>query len=337
VKIKKVVVREANVLLIEASFQASNLHPLKLSTILDSGTTIDVSNNLSDLINFRKAPRHHFLIAGNTEVPILGYGDRILRVPGPNGTTQIIRLKNVAFCPDFTTNLVSFRLLRNNGYFWDNEGSNNLIKRKDHTVICKMKEIHGQQVIEYIPVGRRNMAFTASRLPQRKRITSRHPRPKLKGSAELWHYRMGHPGPEALKHLGINALGVKLNGPSTTKCRDCALAKIRRQTSRRSPDREANKPLTELHINWTDLTEAHAGYVRVMYIHDRFSGRSFPYFMKTHGTEAENLRVLKDFIPLMKKKYNLDVKTIRSDGEMNRKKTRDWLRSQGITLELSAP
>src|SRR5438876_5569003 len=187
-KIKKVIVEETHVLLIEASFQTSNHHPLKLSTILNSETTIDVSNNLSDLINFRKAPRHHFLLAGNTEVLILGYGDRILRVRGPNGTTQIIRLKNVAFCPDFTTNLVSFRLLRKDGYFWDNEGSNNLIKRKDHTVVCKMKEIHGQQVIEYIPVGRRNMAFTASRLPQRKRITSRHPRPKSKGSAELWHY-----------------------------------------------------------------------------------------------------------------------------------------------------
>ncbi len=59
--------------------------------------------------------------------------------------------------------------------------------------------------------------------------------------------------------------------------------------------------------------------------------------MKTHGTEAENLRVLKDFIPLMKKKYNLDIKTIQSDNELNRKKTRNWLRLQGINLELSAP
>src|SRR6266513_2936018 len=111
VKIKKVIVREVNVLLIKALFQASNLHPLKFSTILDSGTTIDVSNNLSGLTNFRKAPHHHVLITGNTEVPILGYGERILRIPGPDGIIRIIRLKNVTFCPDFATNLVSFRLL----------------------------------------------------------------------------------------------------------------------------------------------------------------------------------------------------------------------------------
>jgi len=148
---------------------------------------------------------------------------------------------------------------------------------------------------------------------------------------------MGHPGPEALKHLGLNSLGVKLKGPSTAECPHYVQAKIRRQTSRRPPDREVKKPLTEIHIDWTDLTEAYSGYVRVMYLHDNFSGRSFPYFMKTHGTEAENLRVLRDFIPLMKKKYNLDIKTIRSDNELNRKKTRNWLRLQGINLELSAP
>jgi len=47
-----------------------------------------------------------------------------------------------------------------------------------------------------------------------------------------------------------------------------------------------------------------------MFLYNNFSRRSFPYFMKTHGTKAENLQVLKDFIPLIKKKYNLDVKTI---------------------------
>src|SRR5579871_4607250 len=39
----------------------------------------------------------------------------------------------------------------------------------------------------------------------------------------------------------------------------------------------------------------------------------------------------------MKTRYKLDVNVIRSDGEMNRNKTKKWLRSQGITLELSAP
>jgi len=339
VVVKKIIVGEVNVLLFESSFHASTTHPLKFSTILDSGTTIHVFNDLARFTNFRKAPRHHYLICGNSEVPILGYGEVTVQVPRPDGSKGLIRLKNVAFCTDFATNLVSFRLLRNEGYFWDNEGNNNLLRRKDRTILCKMEEIHGQQVIEYVPVGKLDSAFIASRLPKRrrKRITSRDPRPDSRGSAELWHRRMGHPGPMSLFHLGLNSLGVKVKGPKTTDCPHCALAKIRRQVSRRPPEREADKPLTELHIDWTDLTEAHAGYIRVMFIHDAYSGRSFPYFMKTHGLEKENLRVLKDFIPYIQKKYNLKVSTIRSDNELNRKKTRDWLRSQGISLELSAP
>ena len=73
--IKKTIRGEANTTLYESSFAASSVHPLKLSTILDLGTTIHVFNDLSRFLNFRKAPRHHYLIAGNQEVPILGYGD----------------------------------------------------------------------------------------------------------------------------------------------------------------------------------------------------------------------------------------------------------------------
>lgn len=338
-KVKKVIKGEANVLLREASFHTGTHHPLKLSTILDSGTTIHVFNDLSRLHNFRKAPRNHYLYAGDTEVPILGYGDRYVEVTRPNGTKGTLRLKNVAFCTDFATNLVSFRLLREKGYYWDNKGDRNFLKRKDDTIMGKMQEIHGQQVIEHVPLTHRNMAYVAARLPRRRgtRIDSRDPRPDSKGDARLWHLRMGHPGPMSLHHLGKEAIGVKLKGPKTTECQHCSLAKIKRQNSRRPPDREVDKPLVELHIDWTDLKKARAGFVRVMFIHDAFSGRSFPYFMTTHGEEKETLRILKDFIPFIQAKYNLKVNTIRSDNEMKRKKTVQWLRTQGITLEPSAP
>ena len=94
-KIKKNIIGEANVVYIESSFQASTLHPLKLSTILDSGTTLHVFNDLSRFTNFRKAPRHHVLIAGDSEVPILGYGDINLQVNRPNGSKGTLRDKKI--------------------------------------------------------------------------------------------------------------------------------------------------------------------------------------------------------------------------------------------------
>ena len=58
-----------------------------------------------------------------------------------------------------------------------------------------------------------------------------------------------------------------------------------------------------------------------MFIYDSYSGRSFPYFMTSHGEEKETLRILKDFIPWVQYRYQLDVNIIRSDNELGRKKT----------------
>ena len=116
-KIKKIIKGEVNLLLYELSFQASTLYLLKLSIILDSGTIIYVFNDLSRFRNFRKAPRHHYLITGNTEGLILGYGDIHLNVTKLNKDKETLRLKNTIFYSDFATNLISFRLLRKKGYF----------------------------------------------------------------------------------------------------------------------------------------------------------------------------------------------------------------------------
>jgi hypothetical protein len=95
----------------------------------------------------------------------------------------------------------------------------------------------------------------------------------------------------------MNTIGARLQGPKTTECQYYAQAKIKHQISRAVPNRTISKPLTEIHIDWTDLAEAYASYVRVMFITDAYSGRTFPYFMTSHGEETETLRVLKNFVP----------------------------------------
>jgi hypothetical protein len=137
-----------NVLLYESSFSTGTIHPLELSTILDSGTTLHIFNDLSRFTNFRKAPSYHILTAGDHKVPILGYKDVHISVTRPNGGIGTLRLKNAAFCTNFATNLVSFQLLRERGYYWNNKGRNNYLARHDDTVICTMEEIHGQQHLQ---------------------------------------------------------------------------------------------------------------------------------------------------------------------------------------------
>jgi len=92
-----------------------------------------------------------------------------------------------------------------------------------------------------------------------------------------------------------------------------------------------------VHIDWTDLETEYRGFLRVMFITCRWTGMVFPYFMSTHGTEQENLRVVKDFVQWCHRRYNLRVKVIRSDNELNRGRTKAWIRDQGISFEASAP
>ena len=153
----------------------------------------------------------------------------------------------------------------------------------------------------------------------------------------LWHARMGHPSPLSLHKLGLNSLGVTILGPSTVQCPHCSQAKIRKQISRRPPNRQITKPCEEIDIDWTDLKKAYDSFVRIMFITDRFSGLKFPYFMTTHGEQKETLLVLKDFTNWMAKRFKLQVKIVRSDNEMATKRTLAWFNKEGITFEPSAP
>ena len=91
-------------------------YPLRKSTLLDSGTTIDIFNDLSRFRNFRKAPRNHVVRCGNHFARILGYGTVDVEVTHDN-RCSILRIQNAAFCPDFMTNLVSFTNLRKQEIF----------------------------------------------------------------------------------------------------------------------------------------------------------------------------------------------------------------------------
>jgi len=92
-------------------FHTSQLHPLKLSTIFDSETTLYIFNNLSYFYNFRKVLRHKYVITSSLEVPILGYSNIAVQVIRPDKSKGVLHLKDIAFCIDFNTNLVLFQLL----------------------------------------------------------------------------------------------------------------------------------------------------------------------------------------------------------------------------------
>jgi hypothetical protein len=255
-----------------------------------------------------------------------------MQVESTKGSPRKFRLKNVAYCPEFATNIVSYDLLEERGFRWETK-SNQLV-RNDDSPVCKVKKKGRFRVLE--DTKEIEAAFPAIKVPKYRK-SARRPRPKSTGSGDLWHLRMGHAGPQALGWLGIKSLGVRLKGPATHKCTACAGAKIHQIISRRGPDQSPTKPFAKVHLDWTPLEESVDGFVRVMFITCELTGMIFAYFCKDY-TSTTALANLMDFQALLKTRYSLRMRTIRSDGELaNVRKVARWLSVEGIKFESSPP
>ena len=133
---------------LSASFTAASFHsdpytyPLRASAILDSGTTCHIFNNANRFVLLRPPEPGDFIWAGNAHIWIKGYGSIHLHVRSKQGY-QTIRLDNVAYCPNLLCNLVSFRLLRKQGLWWDTKADPTTLKRRDNTILAELQELYG--------------------------------------------------------------------------------------------------------------------------------------------------------------------------------------------------
>jgi GAG-pre-integrase domain len=231
-------------------------YPLRSSTILDSGASLDIFNELARFKSIRKpkAGEEHYLIAGDSEVKIEGYGRVDVPVIKSDGSIGILRIKNAAYCPTFAVNVVSFQCLYDRGIRWDTISTPTRLMHKSGTIICIVQRQYKQWVLDYQETTDASLKAAAAYMARRRRQTSRDPRTESVADGTLWHNRLGHPSPMTLEQLGKNCLGVKLRGPNTVECDHCGRGKMHRQISRRQPIRP-NKPFEEIWIDWTDLTE----------------------------------------------------------------------------------
>ncbi len=143
-------------------------YPLKNSSILDSGSSIHVFNQLARFLDFKQAPDGDFLWAGTQKIPIVGYGQVDVSLRGPSNRRYILRLENVAYVENFATNVISLRQLKRQGLWW-NTRSDEL--KQGEVTIAKILDIHDQYVLEYLP-GRSRLLPSIHDGPASTRIQS---------------------------------------------------------------------------------------------------------------------------------------------------------------------
>ncbi|EEA25069.1 conserved hypothetical protein [Talaromyces marneffei ATCC 18224] len=218
---------------------------------------------------------------------------------------------------DFVANLVSFYQLRKQGIWWDTRRGYNCLRGKTDQVLAYLKEKEGQFVLEYIkhdhPLVKTGFAI------RRHRFNSWTSRKERKADANRWHARLGHPGPEVLKHLAGAAKGVRLTGiskgPTTVECESCGTSKAQR-IIRREERTPPHAPGEHLAIDFHDFAESTMhGEKTLMLITDRFSGFMWDYYMTSHRGD-EILETLKWFLDYLEKAYMISPVKIEMDNEI---------------------
>lgn len=277
------------------------------------------------------APEGDGVWAGDNWVPILAYGEVDVVLSHPT-ESRILKLKEVAFCPKFVANLVSLRLLKKQGYWWDNKTPSNAIRRADDSLLCNLTDQFGQNVIEYIPVDYPKSAF----ITRRQRLHTRKHSYGTRATGDKWHLRLGHPGPEALAHLQGSSRGVKLRGPTGVECSNCGCSKAKQRVSR-EPREHPTRAGDVLALDFFEFSNDGKGYVQVLLITDRYSNYIWDIYLQDKKG-ATIISHLEFFFGLLNHQYGIYPRTIQMDNELadSKPKVRDWLLNKFIFLEPSA-
>ena len=289
------------------------MYPLKNSAILDSGTTIHIFNQISRFQNFRTANPDDYVYAGNARVRILGYREVDIQVQSQS-KTQILRLYDVVFCEAFAYNLVSLRHLRKRGFWWDNKPPWNVVRNKHDVPVYDLIEEHGQNVMEYIPYEISKATFYV----QRHKFNSWTNHRANKADSLTWHLRLGHPGPEAMKHIVTSSKGVRLQGIPTNECDDCTCSKAKRIIHREPRTKEiVDQAGTHLAIDFHDFSyEDKIGhYTSMMLVTDRYSGFIWDFYFY-HRTAEAITEALWWLFKILFRQYQIVPQVIECDNEV---------------------
>jgi hypothetical protein len=317
-----VVWKTTNAAFLTGSFSSGN-YSLKDYFLLDSGTTIHICNNRDRLLNYYEAPPDDFVRAGDSNVPVLGYGEVDLRVQR-QGKIYLLRLYEVAFCKDFACSVVSMKVLRSfEGLWWDNKPPNNALRDAVDDLVAEVTERYDQFILE-------------SPTPKTALLNSWNPDRVSRASALLWHRRLGHPGPEVIANFTEKVTGARVVGPKTVECEACAIGKLNAQVSRR-PKEGALRAGLRWAIDFLEFDADSYGFDRAMLFTDRFSGFVFIYYtVDKKGPTL--LKCFRDFLTLLRVQYNIVPEVFEADHELTRyDEVKEEVKKQGFQFENSAP
>ena len=85
----------------------------------DTGSNINVCNNMEYFIFYEDDALHPLVKAGGTLTHIKGYGNVKIMVKTPNNEVKPLVIENVAYIPDFHVNIMAGKTFHKRNLFWN--------------------------------------------------------------------------------------------------------------------------------------------------------------------------------------------------------------------------
>jgi transposase InsO family protein len=164
---------------------------------------------------------------------------------------------------------------------------------------------------------------------------SAQPRPDSSATANQWHQRLSHVGPDVLEYLSAPVAGARLtDGPSTIQCEACNTGKMHKMVFRRATPR-ATTPLERVHLDLIQMTEGFNGDKWVLYFLDDVTRMNFVYTLSRKSFLTDTILYFAAFI---RRRFKYEVQTFHTDNEPALGEKFDtWVKDNGYTVEYSAP
>lgn len=262
-------------------------------------------------------------MGNGSAIPIKHIGSTTL----PSLTHKPLLLKNVIHSPLISKNLVSISQLavQNNVYV---EFDWNYFSVKDK--ITRKKLLQGKIKDDLYQIESNDLSATAA--PSQPQANVTHNTSKSEFVLD-WHKKLGHPSKKNLFHV-LKSCNFKINGNEKMDfCSTCQYGKNHRLSFKHS-NSKASKPLELIHTDLWGPAPIHSKQGFKYYINflDDFSRFNWIYPLKS---KSESLPIFKQFKLLVKKQFNLPIKTIHSDSGREFIAFNSFLKEQGISHQFT--
>jgi Reverse transcriptase (RNA-dependent DNA polymerase)/gag-polypeptide of LTR copia-type/Integrase core domain/GAG-pre-integrase domain len=305
----------------EVAFTVSDKDLSQNAWCIDSGATSHMTNDCKFFATFDDSKRSKVSLANGEHMASLGIGDGYIHCQVANEVNKV-PIKNVMFVPNLESNLLSVKQLTRQGNIVTFEGDSCTIARSK-TVLAEGKLEHGLYKL---------VCSEAANIAKQERHEN---------CIHLWHRRLGHRDPEAIKKLCHNQLadGIQIDACSeVSKCINCLKGKMTRKSFQKVSDHRAVQVLDLIHSDvcgpMNNVTPGQKKYFLTFI--DDYSRYTVVYLLHTKDEVASKLQ---EYVNHVRNKFGRAPKVLRSDNgtEYTGQNTQAILKKEGIEFQTTVP